>query len=70
MFRIIRGESGLDADTIEQAREELRTAEPGRYHVDEIRADAFPSGHTSRAWGHLIRGYDGRVVEEPHPWLE
>jgi hypothetical protein len=38
--------------------------------VDEIRAEPFPSGHTSRAWGHLIRDLDGSVVDEPHPWPE
>jgi hypothetical protein len=49
MFLITRGESGFDSDTIERAREIVRSAKPGRYHVDEIRADSFPSGHTSRA---------------------
>jgi hypothetical protein len=70
MFRISHGKSGFDADTIERARDPIRGAEPGRYHVDEIRAEPFPSGHTSRAWGNLIRDFDGRVAEEPHPWKE
>ena len=48
MFRISRGDSGFDADTLERARETLRDGKPGRYHVDEIRAEPFPSGHTSR----------------------
>ena len=43
---------------------------PGRYDVDEIRADPFPSGHTSRQWGRMIRHADGRVEEEPWPWPE
>jgi hypothetical protein len=41
---------------------------PGRYDVDEIRADPFPSGHTSRSWGRMIRHPDGRVEDEPWPW--
>jgi hypothetical protein len=24
---------------------------PGRYHIEEIRHDPLPSGHTSRRWG-------------------
>ena len=67
MFRISRGDSGIDADTIDRARETLRHEEPDLYRVDEIRADTFPSGHTSRAWGSLIRNADGRVADEPHP---
>jgi hypothetical protein len=70
MFRISRGESGFDADTIDRARETLRHEEPGLYRVHEIRADPFPSGHTSRAWGSLIWHADGRVEDEPHPWAE
>ena len=38
------------------------------YDVDEIRAEPFPSGHTSRSWGRLIRRPDGRVEDEPWPW--
>src|SRR5262249_36625898 len=41
---------------------------PGRFDVDEIRAEPFPSGHTSRSWGRMIRRPDGRVVDEPWPW--
>jgi hypothetical protein len=70
MFRVSRGDSGFDADTIDKAREALHHEQPGRNHVDEIRADPFPSGHTSRAWGGLIRHADGTVVDEPHPWPE
>jgi hypothetical protein len=32
------------------------------------RADPFPSGHTSRQWGRMIRRPDGRVEDEPWPW--
>ena len=35
-----------DADTIEGAREVVRGEQPGRYSVDEIWADPFPSGRT------------------------
>jgi hypothetical protein len=70
MFRVSRGQSGFDADSLDQARELLRRKKPGRYHVDEIRADPFPSGHTSRAWVGLIRQGDGRVEDEPNPWPE
>jgi hypothetical protein len=65
MFRISRGESGFDSDTLEQAREMLCDENPGRFHLDEIRAEPFASGHTSRAWGSLIRRADGRVEDEP-----
>ncbi|MGO9468600.1 MAG: hypothetical protein ACLQIB_07185 [Isosphaeraceae bacterium] len=68
MFRISRGESGFDADSIGEARGMLAGEPPGRYGVDEIRAEPFASGHTSRQWGHLIREFDGGIAEEPHPW--
>jgi hypothetical protein len=46
MFRIShRGEGLDDADTIEGAREIVRGQSPGRYDVDEIRAESFPSVH-------------------------
>jgi hypothetical protein len=69
MFRVShRGEGIDDADTIEGARGIVRGHPPGRYDVDEIRAEPFASGHTSRAWGSLIRHPDGRVEDEPWPW--
>jgi hypothetical protein len=69
MFRVShRGDDIDDADTIEGAREIVRCQPPGRYDVEEIRAEPFPSGHTSRAWGRLIRHPDGRVEDEPWPW--
>jgi hypothetical protein len=34
MYRITRGESGFGADTIDETRETLRQAEPGRYYFD------------------------------------
>jgi hypothetical protein len=37
----------------------------GRYDVDEIQADPFPSGRTSRQWGRMSRFPDGRDEAEP-----
>jgi hypothetical protein len=68
MFRISRGEWGFDSDTLERARDVLRRQNRGRFHVDEIRAEPFASGHTSRSWGSLIRHADGGVEVEAWPW--
>jgi hypothetical protein len=69
MFRVSQlGEGIDDADTIEGARAIVRGRPPGRYEVDEIRAEPFPTGHTSRSWGRMLRHPDGRVEEEPSPW--
>ena len=52
LFRVShRGEGIEDSDTVEGAREIVQGQPPGRYDVDEIRAEPFPSGHTSRSWG-------------------
>lgn len=65
MFRVShRGERIDDAETIEG----VRGQPPGRYDVDEIWAEPFPSGHTSRLWGRIIRHPNGRVEDEPWPW--
>jgi hypothetical protein len=63
-----RGDGIDDADTIEGARGILQGQPPGRYDVDEIRAQPFPLGHTSRSWGRMIRHLDGQVEDEPWPW--
>ncbi len=68
MFRVSRGETGFDADTLDQAQERPLQEEPGAYHVDAIRDDPSRSGHMSRAWGCLIRHADGTVQDEPNPW--
>jgi hypothetical protein len=69
MFRVSNNGEGIDdADTIEGARALVRGQEPGRYDVAEIRAEPFPSGHTSRSWGRIIRHTDGRVEDEAGPW--
>ena len=50
MFRVSHHGEGIDdAETIEGARGIVRGQPPGRYDVDEIRADPFPSGNTSRS---------------------
>jgi hypothetical protein len=69
MFRVSRKGEGIeDADTIDDAREIVLGQTPGRYDVDEITAEPSSSGHTSRAWGHMIRHPDGRIEDEPWPW--
>jgi hypothetical protein len=70
VFRISRRgqEPIVDVEFEEDIEPVIRTAKPGRYHVDEIRAhgDPFPSGHTSRAWGKVIHQPDGRVALKPY----
>ena len=50
--------------TMERAWKPLRREAPGRYDVDEIRAEPLASAHTSKAWNHLIHDHDGRVMHE------
>jgi hypothetical protein len=53
MLRVSHRDEGIeDADIIEGARGIVRGQAAGRYDVDEIRAEPFPSGRTSRPWGH------------------
>ena len=69
MFRVSRqGERIDDADNLEGAREIVSSEPAGRYDIDEIQADPFPSGHTSRQWGRMVRHLDGRVEDETWPW--
>ena len=69
MYRVSRDFADVgDADTIEHARRIVQDAPPGRFVIVEVRADPFPSGHTSWAWGRMIRHADGRVEDEPWPW--
>ena len=69
MFRVSQRRKGIaDADTIEGARQIVQGQPPGRYDVDEIQGDLFPSGHSSRSWGRMNRHPDGRVEDEPWPW--
>jgi hypothetical protein len=49
LYRVSQRGEGYDAaDTIDDAREIVRGQPAGRYDVDEIRAEPFPSGYTSR----------------------
>ena len=71
MFRVSQRGKGIDYDdTIEGAREIIRGQSPGRYDMDEIRTERFPSGHTSRAWGRMVRHPDERVEDDQWPWPE
>jgi hypothetical protein len=38
----------VDVDSIAAIETVVRSARPGRYHVDEISSDPMQSGHTSR----------------------
>jgi hypothetical protein len=68
MFRVSHQGDGIDdAETIDEARAVVRGQPPGRSDVDEIRADPFPSGHTSQSWGRIIRHPGGWVEDEPWP---
>jgi hypothetical protein len=60
MPRILRvnnphGEPVGTAESPEGVERRLQDIRPGRYHIDEIRRDPLPSGHTSRRWGVAIR---------------
>jgi hypothetical protein len=50
MFRVSRHDLIGHADTIDGVREIVRGQLVGPDDLNEIRADPFPSGHTSRAW--------------------
>jgi hypothetical protein len=64
MFRVTQHREGIgDGDTIGGVRQIVQGQPAGRYDVDEIRPEPFPSGHTSRAWGRLIRHADGGVED-------
>jgi hypothetical protein len=65
MFRVRYNELWIGySGSIGGAREIVRCELPGRYDVDEIRADVLGSGITATPWGHLIRHCDGRVEDE------
>ena len=58
----------VDVESIADIEGVIRSAKPGRYHVDEISFDPLPSGHTSRRWGIVINHADGTVTTDPDPW--
>ena len=71
MFRVShRGDRIGDAETIEGAREIIRGQSPGRYDVDEIRTERFPSGRTPRACERIVGHPDGRVEDDQRLWPE
>jgi hypothetical protein len=57
-------------DPIAGARESVRGQPSGHHEVEETWAELFPSGHTSRSWGRIIRHGDETVEDEPGPWLQ
>jgi hypothetical protein len=57
-------------DSVEDLEEFALQNGHGRYRVDEIRADPFRSGHTSRRWGVVIARPDGTVSVDRDPWPE
>jgi hypothetical protein len=68
MFRVSHQGEGIDdAESIVAAREIVRGQPPGRSDVDEVRAEPFSSGQTSRSWGRMIRSPDGPVEDDPGP---
>jgi hypothetical protein len=70
MFRISRDDQEpiVDVDTVEAIEPVIRLLKPGRWHIDELPANPFPSGHTARHWGVGIKRADGSVVLERDPW--
>jgi hypothetical protein len=72
MSQIYRISQGLYfaeiVDSVEEVEEFARQNGHGRYHVDEISADQFRSGHTSRRWGIVFAKPDGTVDIDRDPW--
>jgi hypothetical protein len=56
-----------DVDSVKAVEGAIRDGEPGRYHLDEIRVELLPSGHTSRRWGTAIQRLNGAVTLVPDP---
>jgi hypothetical protein len=70
IYRISAGgqEPIVDVASLDAIEPSVRAGKPGRYHIDGIASDPFPSGHTSRRWGTAIKHPDGMVAVEPDPW--
>jgi hypothetical protein len=70
MFRISRNgqEPIVNIDHVAQIEPEIRALPAGRWHIDELPAEPFRSGHTARRWGVGIKCADGSVVLERDPW--
>jgi hypothetical protein len=63
MYRISRNghEPIINVDTVEQIEPEIPDLPAGRWHIDELPTNPFPSGHTSRRWGVAVKRADGSV---------
>jgi hypothetical protein len=70
IYRVSQPDSdqGIDAVSIDDAEEVIRSVGSGRYQIDEISRDSGPSGHTSRRWGVGIKHANGAVTLDPDPW--
>ena len=62
------GEPIGTADSQEGIKRIIEGLGPGRYRVDEISSDPFPSGHTSKRWGVKIKHGDWCVTIDRDPW--
>jgi hypothetical protein len=68
MFRINGKKDFLvDVETVEQIGPVIRNAEPGEYHIEEIRAKPLTSGHSLRRCGMGFKEPDGAVMIVPNP---
>jgi hypothetical protein len=70
IYRLVdSGGVGLaDADSIGWLKAYVGALPPGRYTVDEIGSNPFPSGHTARRWGVLHKRAASMVASETDPW--
>jgi hypothetical protein len=71
-YRLVdsKGELLASGDTILYLKGFLGDLEPGRYTVDETRAEPGPGGQTTRRWGVLFKLRDGKILTEPDPWQD
>jgi hypothetical protein len=68
-YRISDGPNfGEIVESVKDLEEFARQNGKGRYLVDEISADPFRNGHTSRRWGVVIAKPDGTVNIDRDPW--
>jgi hypothetical protein len=69
-YRISRNgqEPIVNVDDLSQIEPEIHALPPDRWHIDELPAKPFPSGHTARRWGIGTKRDDGSVVIEPDRW--
>jgi hypothetical protein len=58
----------IDVDQVETIEPSIRSSAAGRYHLDDISADPFSCGHSSRRLGVGINRQNGTVAREPDRW--